>query len=110
MPEERQKSFPKANVESTDRHDWLEKMENAQDTFENTLHSCEQDNDDFILVTSVQPMTGKCQFKSAVKKLCEIFTNKMAVIVLLTIFQMVLCSEAAPVRRKANRFECEVRI
>ena len=30
MPEERQKSFPKAYVESTHRHEWLEKMENAQ--------------------------------------------------------------------------------
>ena len=61
MPEERQKSFPKAYVESTHRHEWLEKMENAQDASDAhdgiQLRVEENDQDDFIVVTtSVQPM------------------------------------------------------
>ena len=60
MPEERQKSFPKAYVESTHRHEWLEKMENAQDASDADgiqLRVEENDQDDFIVVTtSVQPM------------------------------------------------------
>ena len=61
-PEERQKSFPKAYVESTHRHEWLEKMENANQNdvdHENAVvHlSCEEDDeDDFIVVTPVTPM------------------------------------------------------
>jgi len=57
MPEERQKSFPKAYVESTHRHEWLEKMENAQDDSDIQLRVEEDDQDDFIVVTtSVHPM------------------------------------------------------
>ena len=61
-PEERQKSFPKAYVESTHRHEWLEKMnENAnQVQAADQVHlSCEEDDDDFIVVTPVTPMTSK---------------------------------------------------
>ncbi len=53
-PQERQKSFPKAYVESTHRHEWLEKMENQGQ--EELQLSCEEDDDDFIVVTSVQPV------------------------------------------------------
>jgi len=59
MPEERQKSFPKAYTESTHRHEWLEKMENAQDAPSDgiQLRVEEDDQDDFIVVTTtVQPM------------------------------------------------------
>ena len=58
MPEERQKSFPKAYTESTHRHEWLEKMENAQDAPSDVnIHVEEDDQDDFIVVTTtVQPM------------------------------------------------------
>ena len=61
-PEERQKSFPKAYVESTHRHEWVEKMnENAnQAQAADQVHlSCEEDDDDFIVVTPVTPMTSK---------------------------------------------------
>ena len=60
-PEERQKSFPKAYVESTHRHEWLEKMnENAnKNTSDQVQLSCEEDDDDFIVVTPVTPMTSK---------------------------------------------------
>jgi len=63
-PEERQKSFPKAYVESTHRHEWLEKMnENAnQVQAADQVHlSCEEDDDDFIVVTPVTPMTSEPQ-------------------------------------------------
>lgn len=58
MPEERQKSFPKAYTESTHRHEWLEKMENAQDAPSDVnIRVEEDDQDDFIVVTTtVQPM------------------------------------------------------
>lgn len=59
MPEERQKSFPKAYTESTHRHEWLEKMENAQDAPSDgiQLRVEEDDEDDFMVVsTTVQPM------------------------------------------------------
>lgn len=59
MPEERQKSFPKAYTESTHRHEWLAKMENAQDAPSDgiQLRVEEDDQDDFIVVTTtVQPM------------------------------------------------------
>ena len=62
VPTERQKSFPKAYVESTHRHEWLEKMENANQNedgdHETVVHlDCEEDDeDDFIVVTPVTPM------------------------------------------------------
>jgi len=56
-PEERQKSFPKAYVESTHRHEWLEKMENANQNEGGVHLSCEEDDDDFIVVTPVTPVT-----------------------------------------------------
>ena len=61
-PEERQKSFPKAYVESTHRHEWLEKMNenaNQNDAADQVQLSCEEDDDDFIVVTTVTPMTSK---------------------------------------------------
>ena len=55
IPQERQKSFPKSYVESTHRHEWMEKMENAQEATEENI-VCEETDDDFIVVTSVEPM------------------------------------------------------
>ena len=52
VPEERKKSFPNSYVESTHRHDWLEKLESGQDNID---LNCEED-DDFVVVTPVQPM------------------------------------------------------
>lgn len=63
-PEERQKSFPKAYVESTHRHEWLEKMNenaNQNDAADQVQLSCEEDDDDFIVVTPVTPMTSEPQ-------------------------------------------------
>ena len=66
MPEERQKSFPKAYVESTHRHEWLEKMENAQDDTDIQLRVEEDDQDDFIVVTtSVHPMEPEPESEEA---------------------------------------------
>lgn len=55
-PEERQKSFPKAYVESTHRHEWLEKMNENANNADRVQLSCEEDDDDFIVVTPVTPM------------------------------------------------------
>lgn len=52
IPEERKKSFPNSYVQSTHRHDWLEKMEAGQDDIP---LNCDED-DDFVVVTPVQPM------------------------------------------------------
>jgi len=53
IPEERKKSFPNSYVQSTHRHEWLEKMENGSDM--DIALNCDED-DDFVVVTPVQPM------------------------------------------------------
>lgn len=58
IPEERKKSFPNSYVQSTHRHEWLEKMENGSDM--DIALNCDED-DDFVVVTPVQPMnTSEC--------------------------------------------------
>ena len=52
IPEERKKSFPNSYVQSTHRHDWLEKMEAGQDDIALNI----DEDDDFVVVTPVQPM------------------------------------------------------
>lgn len=54
VPEERKKSFPNSYVESTHRHEWLEKMEAGHEI----PLSCEEDDDNFIVVTPVEPLTN----------------------------------------------------
>ena len=55
IPEERKKSFPNSYVQSTHRHEWLEKMENGPDV--DIALNCDED-DDFVVVTPVQPMNS----------------------------------------------------
>ena len=52
IPEERKKSFPNSYVQSTHRHEWLEKMESGQDDI---ALNCDED-EDFVVVTPVQPL------------------------------------------------------
>jgi hypothetical protein len=54
VPEERKKSFPNSYVQSTHRHEWLEKLESGQD--EIPLNCEDDDDDDFVVVTPVQPL------------------------------------------------------
>ena len=61
-PEERQKSFPKAYVESTHRHEWLEKMNENANNADRVQLSCEEDDDDFIVVTPVTPMDNTSMY------------------------------------------------
>ena len=68
-PEERQKSFPKAYVESTHRHEWLEKMNENANNADRVQLSCEEDDDDFIVVTPVTPMDNTSTYSSFRKRM-----------------------------------------
>ena len=59
IPEERKKSFPNSYVQSTHRHDWLEKMEAGQDDIALNI----DEDDDFVVVTPVQPMESGIRMK-----------------------------------------------
>ena len=59
IPEERKKSFPNSYVQSTHRHDWLEKMEAGQDDIALNI----DEDDDFVVVTPVQPMESGMRMK-----------------------------------------------
>ena len=59
IPEERKKSFPNSYVQSTHRHDWLEKMEAGQDDIALNI----DEDDDFVVVTPVQPMESGIRLK-----------------------------------------------
>ena len=65
IPEERKKSFPNSYVQSTHRHEWLEKMENGSDM--DIALNCDED-DDFVVVTPVQPMNSSEYLKNLIRK------------------------------------------